>query len=100
MNEKYVVFKREDWDGWLADEGSGPISFPPEVGDAVVIRKQDLFAPGALSEYGNSIVTVLELCANIRIDIGKERRRHLLDVADYFFTESEDARRGWRKVPD
>lgn len=65
--------------------------------DAVVIRRQDVFAAPALDAYANSIQVALML------DPGNEHAIRLREIADYF---SEQAAKSWdnnghpRKLPD
>ena len=85
MAEKYLVTKL---DGTPVD-------------DAVVIRRQDVFAPPALDAYANAIQTSLEILrhsAGVTYE-GVDVER-LQEVADYF---SDQAAKAWteqRKLPD
>lgn len=95
-DNKYVVFKREDW-----DKAEGQEDWPwweNLVTDAVVIRRQDIFSAPALDAYANSIraaLAVLEHDGGPSVISGQ-----LQDIADYF---SEQAAKAWieqRKLPD
>jgi hypothetical protein len=97
---KYVVFKRDEWEQWKQERVSDiGTTNPDEVEDAVVIRRQDVFAPPALDAYANAINVALELPSERSI-AGIEQAKKLRDIADYFH---EQAKLSWdthRKVPD
>lgn len=102
VNEKYIVFKRQDWYAWLAR--SAAISEPTDFGwggnevtDAVVIRRQDLFAPAALSMYAHAISIAT---AVLRIEGEQAMARRLQAVADYFHEQGELATDQAHKLPD
>lgn len=84
MCSKYLVFK---------NDGGAPGEL---VEDAVVIRRQDKFAPPALDAYANAITTVIE-AGNLALPA----RQRLQVVADYFH---DQAAKSWsepmRKLPD
>lgn len=86
MEPKYLVFKN--------DAGA-----PGElVDDAVVIRRQDIFAPPALDAYANALQTAIEVLTNSSAPSG--RTAQLQDIADYF---SDQAAKSWseqRRLPD
>lgn len=112
-NEKYVVFKREDWKRAIneandrMDRGLVPLAssftrlIDIEVDDAVVIRRQDVFAPPALAMYANSIRTALDVAQLHEVGDPNETARRLQAIADYFHEQSElayaDSR---RSLPD
>lgn len=77
-DDKYVVFKM---DGTLVE-------------DAVVIRRQDLFAPPALDSYANSISI-----AAMMLEPGEQRLK-MQDVADYFHAQAVASWETERKLPD
>lgn len=94
MNDKYIVFKREDWEDAVR---AGEL---PEVEDAVVIRRQDIFAPPALDCYANSIQTAIEMLQATAMSGNVDGIAELRDIADYF---AEQAAKSWseqRKLPD
>lgn len=101
MDEKYIVFKKEEWDSFRKQ--FRPTSPPLPVEDAVVIRRQDMFAPPALDAYANAITVALTVLseADGGADIyDAEIPKKLRDVADYFH---EQAKLAWdlhRKIPD
>jgi hypothetical protein len=79
MDQKYIVYK---------------VTGEP-VPDAVVIRRQDVFAPPALDAYANAITVVIESgCLAI------EDRRRLQGVADYFHDQAAKSWSEQRKLPD
>lgn len=100
-NPKYAVLK---WHEWLEIEEVVQVALGKRIADdmgkpindAVVIRRQDVFAPPALDAYANSMRIVLE-----GMDPGDMRRSNLQKVADYFAGEAAEA---WlnhdRKLPD
>lgn len=96
MDDKYMVYKRAEMQAFLSDlHGSGRAVMPQHLDDAVVIRRQDLFAPPALDAYANAISIARELVPDGDV---KDRLR---DIADYF---SDQAAKAWctdhRKLPD
>jgi hypothetical protein len=95
QNEKYVVFKRDEWD---AAPHRIDVSEPKEVEDAVVIRRQDVFAPPALDSYANAITVALELTVH---GVSQSKRsKQLRHIADYFHQQAELAWNTERKIPD
>lgn len=101
QNEKYIVFKREDWDRLLkenaevnepTDWGWGGL----EVHDAVVIRRQDVFAPAGLNAYAHSIA----IAVNIIKAMAPELADSLQRSADYFHEQAELAMDEAHKLPD
>lgn len=110
IDSKYVVFKRNELFEMLGQ-------FLPEHGDcapvaqrmteavdeallddAVVIRRQDVFAPPALDAYANAIMCAVEI---FKADGGPIGRADQLEkIAQYFH---EQATMSWdtnRKLPD
>lgn len=106
MDDKYIVFKRPDFEKLLVDLAG---SLSPEVGnalnnfvsgevpDAVVIRRQDVFAPPALDSYANSITVAMQLVPETGEPGIKER---LSAIADYFHDQAEQSWHTDRKLPD
>ena len=99
MNEKYVVFKREDFEE-ARKYLRGRSILPEEVPDAVVIRRQDVFAAPAFRIYSNGIAASLAVAAKLVTpgltlhDTGLER------IARYFEQQAELSEQEQRKVPD
>lgn len=108
-NDKYIVFKRETWEKAerLADNSIlTDLNESDAVDDAVVIRRQDVFAPPALAAYANAIQTAI----TIHVDTGSyvpgvdeepDQVKRLREIADYFHEQAELAYAdSARKVPD
>lgn len=83
-DEKYVVFKREEWENY--EHEAAPLPVPIE--DAVVIRRQDRFAGPALHAYAACIAMVAA------------EKPELMPVADYFHEQAVLADEEGRKLPD
>lgn len=99
MAEKYVVFKREDFKQWIEEWPEVAEDSPPAILDAVVIRRQDKFAPPALDAYANAIQCVLEMVGDdVKMDI--ETYSRLQQIADYFHEQAVAAWDAKRKLPD
>jgi len=114
-NEKYIVFKRADWDqmmvritqlcpGGIAPAALGPLmaleANGSEVEDAVVIRRQDVFSPGMLAAYAHSIQIALKVASLHEFGELNEVGRRLSAIADYFHEQSELAYAESYKIPD
>lgn len=96
---KYVVFKREEWRQWIDEWPEvDPEAEPAALEDAVVIRRQDVFAPPALDAYANAIQTCVEVLCNGTSPSG--RAADLQKIADYFHTQAQLAWDTVRKLPD
>jgi uncharacterized membrane protein YeiH len=92
-DDKYITFRRDELMAATASVSGGDWS-DIEVRDAVVIRRQDLFATAALAGYAASIAIAARLTDD------PKRKLELIDVADYFQRQSElAAEEGW-KTPD
>lgn len=96
MDEKYVVFKKDEFEQFLVDCGDG--CRPEALEDAVVIRTQDVYAGPALHAYAGAVLSAAEMRE------GDSVRDDLVRIADYFHdraVEADDARRTNRaSVPD
>lgn len=91
---KYIVFRRADL------PVDALLSLDP-VEDAVVIRRQDVFAPPALDAYANAIQTVIEvLSAAPGFEKDDETIARLRSVADYFHENAVESWSTKRKLPD
>lgn len=104
---KYIVFKTEVFTQWLDHlatmniaemetpwvlEDALKVSLP----DAVVIRRQDLFASPALATYANCIA----LSARLNSINGDERMsKRLMRVSDYFESQAQLAAEEGFKYP-
>lgn len=99
IDKKYVVFKRLDFEEWYAELPEA--DYPPFIEDAVVIRRQDVFAPPALDAYGNAILCVVEAMKTDERPEIVDTVDRLQGIADYFHSQANLA---WqirdRKLPD
>lgn len=99
VDEKYVVFKRSDWE----NRSRASLSMLPQqiVKDAVVIRRQDLAAPPILDAYANFYLSLRELLQESPIT--DEVATHLAAcdrLATYFHDQATAAWETNRKWPD
>jgi hypothetical protein len=92
-DEKYIVFKRDDWNQ-SRSAGGAPAQ---EVTDAVVIRTQDIFAGPALHGYAAAISIATKILTE---DGWPETAGRLQAIADYFHERAVEADEGPRKIPD
>ena len=93
-DEKYVVFKRSEFEQWYQKVVSvGPR--PMILNDTTVIRGQDLFAAPALDVYAASIAIVLKFGG-----MADSTRIQLQSAADYFHSRAEESREIAFKTPD
>lgn len=103
-DEKYVVFKKEDWEEFRqnAEVDGGRVEDPRPLGDAVVIRTQDTFAGPALHAYAGAVMSELEFGRSTIT--ANEQETDLQAAADYFHeraVEADEARRlGTARMPD
>lgn len=88
-DSKYITFKRAEFKNWLRN--SSPDWEKLEIEDAVVIRRQDLFASPALHTYASAIAIAAKFVPE---PMG------LLRIADYFQRQAELAAEEGFKVPD
>lgn len=100
-DDKYITFKRGDFlemvGQWTTQDMSRrqvPLVLAEvellEINDAVVIRRQDLFASPALATYAAMIGIVASREGDPEI------KQNLLDIADYFERQGElAAAEGW-----
>jgi hypothetical protein len=115
---KYMVFKREDFYQMMGELALPPGSGAPEdmdcapiaqhiqgtaeatrLQDAVVIRRQDVFAPPALDAYSNAIMTTVEGLKAFGF-VGSDTVKRLRMTADYFHQEATASWDTDRKLPD
>jgi hypothetical protein len=85
IDEKYIVFKRSEWEAHKSQTGCMPETMA--VTDAVVIRTQDVFAGPALHTYANMIQIALALASPRPTTDLRDLRR----IADYFHTRAVEA---------
>lgn len=83
--EKYVVFKKEEFDNYFQDTrvhyGLVPLK------DAHVIREQDIFAAPVLSTYASSVQTAIEILQHA----GQVPPDYLYKARDHFFEAARSA---------
>lgn len=101
-DNKYIVFKRDDWERWVDKQMELDHSLPlMPVEEVVVIRLQDVFAGPALHAYSSSVSTIIETLEAENVVLGGNLMSRLHRVRDYFFEQAlaaDDVRT--RKVPD
>ena len=108
---KYAVFKISDYEqltdvATLQRRGISPtqafrLLHGTLIDDAIVIRRQDVFAAPALYSYANSIIVAVKA---IKADAGGYNEplvERLLKIADYFMSEADKAAHENKgKLPD
>lgn len=106
VNEKYIVFKREDWinrskNGLTMLEGNA-------VEDAVVIRRQDMAAPPIFDAYSNFYLATAEMLKTLGEGTMETLFEHgalqegidkCQELADYFHLQAVAAWDTNRKFP-
>lgn len=92
--KKYVVFKAEEWDGLNMGQITA-LPLPEEVPDAIVLRKQDVFAYQALMGYAGAVQTAIEVGV-----FDHDTINQLGEVRDYFADEAQSALVSSHKLPD
>ena len=96
--DKYVVFKRQELKellGGLLHPGR-VLDYDIELKDAVVIRKQDRMAAGALYAYA----TACWLTADVLLEVGKTKEaEELTEIGNFFNEQYEEARNINTKLP-
>lgn len=100
MGPKYLVFKTEEYEAMM-DNDLDPRHLA--LDDAVVIRRQDVFAPPALDCYANAITVTIEgmkLTDTGTTSANYDTRKSLQDTADYFHEQAAKAWTEQRKLPD
>jgi len=98
-HHKYIVFKREEFENRLLGGEGAPDWHSLSIGDAVVIRQQDVFAAAGLYAYANAIHAVLDIADELG-SIDEEQAGRLKAIADYFANHAEEASKAQRKLPD
>lgn len=99
-DNKYVVFRREP--------AKQIYNITDAIDDAVVVRRQDLFAPAVLFGYASQVLGVADILGELVVEIEDkevakdlhELRQDLLAVWDYFNRQGQEAQRNRRKLPD
>lgn len=91
-DDKYIVFPRDQFKEQLSK--LHPRLFQDiEIPDAVVIRRQDVFAPPALHSYAMAMAVAISLTDD------EVTRKRLQRVADYFHQQAEAASEEAYKLP-
>lgn len=115
-DEKYLTFKGREFaalmnrinslidTGWAYD-GGDMNKWVDEIiiDDAVVIRRQDVFAPPAFDAYANSIMVTIEALKERGITHDGNNPSmidRLGSIADYFHAQADMAWDTERKIPD
>ena len=96
-NEKYIVFKKKEWEQFQQGSFARELMLLRALDDAVVIRRQDVFAGPALSSYAHSIGVAARLLKRAGNTV---EAKQLQDIADYFSEEAELAFDEGYKTPD
>ena len=94
-DDKYVVFKRAEFERWVKVVESYILEELTPLDDATVIRGQDLFAAPAFDVYAGSIAIVLKFGG-----MTEEKRINLQRSADYFHERANESRAIAFKIPD
>lgn len=88
MSEKYVVFKRSDWNELLISHREHVKSF--QVEDAEVIRHQDITAAPIFSTYAHMIISFRDLLYRDQPGV-PPGWASLTEIADYFAAAADKA---------
>jgi hypothetical protein len=91
--KKYVTFNRAELYQVLGEFGADPTLQANvqlcELADAVVLRKQDLFASAGLYAYSHTLSTVIEVTKTMQADEGIIEQ--LEELRDYFAQQADQA---------
>lgn len=90
-DSKYIVFRRDEFLEELAQSASFESVV---VRDAVVIRRQDLFASPCLATYASMIAMVAKNISDA------DQAKELMAIADYFEDQARLAAEEGYKLPD
>lgn len=104
MDGKYVAFKTEAWEKFREELGRDADEFEQEhkLEDAVVLRGQDVFTPGALFAYSNNVVTTVEILRGVvepSVEL-EEELQTLMGIADTFHALGIASAESQSKLPD
>jgi len=91
---KYITFRRDELFDLLAQFGMKGDLTAMEIDDAVVIRRQDIFAAPALFAYAHSIAIAAKVAENTML------HDQLIRVSDYLHQQAELAGEEGHKFPD
>jgi hypothetical protein len=96
--DKYIVMKREDLPFALLEALEDSV-----LDDAVVIRKQDVFAEAGLRAYASNIICTVEILENLpyaSVIVDTDTLDHMMEIADFFNGEADNSRGRTHKIPD
>lgn len=102
VNGKYVVFKAENWDDFkegILSEKQVEYMETALVKDAVVIRRQDIFASSGFYAYAQAIHTAIEMVEQLGFP-SITKLRELREIAEYFMNQGDAAKLAQHKLPD
>ena len=100
--QRYVVFNRDDFMKKLSWYPQVDV-LETELSDAVVIRKQDIFAPVVLHTYAHQVEMLLKLsaCGDGEASLTAEQRKNLNEIAQYFHLQAQMSEESQsNKLPD
>lgn len=104
LDEKYTVFKSEDFDRVYPDmvtEAGNDSLAGYDLENFVVIRLQDTFAPPALHAYASTIQTAIEIIHATGLNESHyETVQRMGRIRDYFFEKAQQSEQMQRKIPD
>lgn len=99
FDEKYLVFKREEYEAWAKKEGletTFAYPLPEPLDDAVVLRHQDLLCAPMLGLYRDMLTMILKI-DEMGDAFSPENLQKVADWMDENAAEAADT--GW-KLPD
>lgn len=98
-DNKYVVFKREDFDRISTDKGTATRNefLRSAVPDAVVLRRQDLTVPQTLHAYSHQLALVASALAMDGNQVVAQRYQR---IADWMHGQAVLAEEEAFKLPD
>lgn len=96
LPQKYVVFKKEDWDNFQTmrvEDDESPEPIDPET--HFVLRRDDIFSVPQLLGYSNMIVNLIEAAQALGAHLSGEEMADLMQRAD----QVADLAYHWQEVP-
>lgn len=77
ISEKYVVFKKEDFDHWRTTENAEVRDLDGDIiHDVFVLRSSDVFAAPTLHAYAGAVATTIDLDATRGFLSDNEKRQY------------------------
>lgn len=100
MPDKYITFKRDEYDRWWDSRLPQDVPHLAELAldDVVVIRLQDRFSAPALFTYSSTVRTAAEVMAEAGVD--EFTVKQINSIADYFAEQGIKAAETPGKLPD